>query len=134
MSNATTAALALALGAGAGFAIYHFTRDDKKRDGRTSTAPDGDATATQPAKAHAASASTVTTATPPRKAGPCSVKLDKAGLTVEGEKVDITTAVARCKLAGKAELAVAPDAPLAVNRELYGALLAAGVPTVVKTP
>ncbi|MBZ0238500.1 MAG: hypothetical protein K8M05_39670, partial [Deltaproteobacteria bacterium] len=133
MSKATTAALALALGAGAGAAIYHFTRDDKKKPGDP---PPASGENTAPAKALTGAAPTMSTtvAAPPRKPGACSLKLDKAGLTLEGEKVDIKLAVARCKVAGKAELAVAPDAPLAVHRELYGALLAAGVPTVVKAP
>lgn len=133
MSNATTAALALALGAGAGFAVYHFTRDEKK-PGSPPTTPDvATPTTTAPATTTPTSSAT-TTATPPRKAGPCSLKLDKNALTLEGERVDVPTAVARCQLAGRAELAVAADAPLAVNRELYGALLAAGVPVVVKAP
>ena len=133
MSNATTAALALALGAGAGFAVYHLTRDDKKPDDGAPTgsaAADTSATTAPPA----APTRSGTTATPPRMPGACSLKLDKNALTLEGERVDVATAVARCKVAGRAELAVASDAPLAVNRELYGALLAAGVPTVVKTP
>lgn len=130
MSKATTAALALALGAGAGFAIYRFTRDDRKPRGT----PEADALATAPRSSTASTSSRATTATPPRKPGPCSLKLDQDALTLEGERVDIPTAVARCQLTGRAELAVAPNAPLAVNRELYAALLAAGVPTVVKTP
>lgn len=131
MSNGTTAALALALGAGAGFAIYHFTRDGKKKTSDPS-APESGTASTTPSDATAGA--TATTATPPRKAGPCSLKLDKETLTLEGERVDIPTAVARCKAAGRAELAVAANAPLAVNRELYAALLSAGVPTVVKMP
>lgn len=135
MSNATTAALALVLGTGAGYAIYHFTRDGKKKpDGGPHSDADSGATEAPAATPATSTTSSQTTAMPPRKAGPCSLKLDKDGLTIEGEKVDVPTAVARCKLAGKAELAVAPTAPLAVHRELYGALLAASVPTVVKAP
>ena len=131
MSNATTAALALALGAGAGFAIYHFTRDGKKPPDRAAPSPDA---TTPPAGPGTPAAPSTTTAAPPRKPGPCSLKLDRGGLTLEGEIVDIPTAVARCKVAGRAELAVAPDASVTVNRELYSALITAGVATVIKTP
>ena len=134
MSNATTAALALALGAGAGFAVYHFTRDDKKKPDGSPLTEAGTSAPPTTAPTTTAPTSSATTATPPRKAGPCSLKLDKSGLTLEGERVDVTTAVTRCKAAGRAELAVAPDAPVSVNRELYGALITAGVPTVIKAP
>ncbi len=131
MSNATTAALALALGAGAGVAIYPFTRDGKKPPDRSAPPPGA---TTAPAGPGTQVASSVTPAAPPRKPGPCSLKLDRSGLTLEGETVDIATAVARCKVAGRAELAVAPDASVTVNRELYSALITAGVATVIKTP
>ena len=125
MSNATTAALTLALGAGAGIAIHYLTRDDAKLD---------DAKPRERTPAAPPSQTSATTATPPRRAGACSLKLDKETLRHEGEKVDIPTAVARCKAAGRAELAVTLDAPAWINRELYSALVAAGVPVVTKTP
>jgi hypothetical protein len=125
MSNATTAALALALGAGAGIALHYLTRDDETPD---------EPKPRERAPASTASPASATTATPPRKAGACSLKLDKETLTLEGEKVDVPTAVTRCKAAGRAELAVALDAPAWISQELVGALVAAGVPVATKTP
>jgi hypothetical protein len=71
-------------------------------------------------------------APPPRVAGPCSLKLDKTGLTADGERVDVRAAVERCKAAGKVEWALFPDAPSAVVVELSNALAAAKLPVTMK--
>ena len=107
MSNSANSALALALGAGGGFLLWHLLRDE---DIPKVERPLGDgAVATQPAK------------------GTCSLKLDRTGLKANGEKVDVAAAVALCKEAGAARLALASDAPAAVYVELNEALRRAGV-------
>lgn len=104
MSN-SNAALALALGAGGGFLLSHLLRDD-----------DEDTPTASPA---------APALTPPP--GPCSLRLDAAGLTADGERVDPETAVARCLAAGRAELFATSDAPGAVYADLMTVLTQAGV-------
>jgi len=118
MSTEGNAALALALGVGGGVVAWHLTRKDKKKPGGGGA----------PATADPPSTSTA----PPRVAGPCSLKLDAAGLTADGDRVDVPSAVARCKPAGKAELALASSAPATIYMELATALQAAAVPLAVK--
>lgn len=130
MSNGANAALALALGAGGGFLAWHLTHKDKEKPGGGG-AP---ATVEAPIAPAAPSAPTApaVSAAPPRVAGACSLKLDTSGLTADGERVDVPTAVTRCKPSGKAELALASAAPAAVYLELAKALQAAAVPLTVK--
>ena len=113
MSSGAKSALALALGAGGGFLLWYLLRDD---DAAGAPAAD-DAPATSPPATESNA--------------PCSLRLDASGLTAEGEKVDVPTAVARCKKFGAAKLALAADAPAAVYVELNGALAHAGVPVTV---
>lgn len=130
MSNGSSA-LALGLGVAGGAAIWFFTRDKKKPSGGKPTDP------TQPAAAPTApppapTSTLIVGASPPRVSGPCSLKLDKSGLTVDGERADVATAVARCKLAGSAEWALMPDAPSAIVVELGKALAAEKLPVTMK--
>ena len=99
MSTGAKSALALALGAGGGFLLWYLLREE-------------DAPTLVPAQPATA---------------PCSLKLDRSGLTANGETVDVAGAVARCKEAGAARLALAGDAPAAVYLELNEALRRAGV-------
>jgi hypothetical protein len=112
MSSDTTIAIAVGLGGGA--LLWHLTRDKRP-----------------PHAAPAAAPSTRSTE-PPRTAGPCSLKLDAAGLTVDGTKTDVAAAVERCKANGSAALVLANDAPAAVHVQLASALTAAGVPFTLK--
>jgi hypothetical protein len=102
MSNGAKSALALTLGAGEGFLLWYLLREDEgaARSERLPSAPETSA---------------------------CSLKLDRTGLTANGEKIDVVSAVARCKQAGAARLALASDAPAAVYLELNEALRRAGV-------
>src|SRR5262245_7977734 len=110
MASATNALLGLALGAGAGFAVWHFIKQDpKKPHGGGSGAPAAPAGRTSTVAAPAAGGPG-----PPRNIWPCLLRLDAAGLTANGERVELPAAVARCKTAGRAELAVTPDAPAAI--------------------
>ncbi len=130
MSTATNALLGLALGAGAGFAIWHF----KKKDDEKQQPDEGEL---EPAIAPAVSApvASAPSAAPPRVAGPCALKLDATGLTLDGERVDVPTAVSRCKANGRgAQIAYASNGPAAVYMELTAALGKAGVPMTVKAP
>ena len=113
MSSGAKTAVALALGAGGGFLLWYLLRDDE-----TVVAAGADDASPTP---------------PPEKDSnaPCSLRLDASGLTAEGDKVDVATAVARCKKAGAAKLALGADAPAAVYVELNGALARAGVPVTV---
>jgi len=130
MSNGGNVVLAMALGAGGGFLLWHLTSKDKKK-------PDGGGAPAAPSPM--ASSATVESGpsaagSPPRVPGPCSLKLDATALTSDGERVDVPTAVARCKASGRAELALASNGPAAVYAELTTALKQANVPVVVKTP
>jgi hypothetical protein len=113
MSSGAKSALALALGAGGGFLLWYLLRDDEAVGtvGADDTLP-------MPPPATDSNA-------------PCSLRLDASGLTADGEKVDVATAVARSKKFGAAKLALAADAPAAVYVELNGALARAGVPVTV---
>ena len=113
MSSGAKTAVALALGAGGGFLLWYLLRDDE-----TMGAAGADDASPTPSPATDSNA-------------PCLLRLDGSGLTAEGEKVDVTTAVARCKKSGAAKLGLAADAPAAVYVELNQALARAGVPVTV---
>lgn len=130
MSNGSSAALALGLGVAAGAAVWFFTRDKTTTASASPPALDG-AAASAPPIVPSTSAPPVG-ASPPRVPGPCSLKLDGAGLTADGERVDIPTAVARCRVAGKVEWAVMPDAPSAVVIELSKAIAAEKLPVTLR--
>jgi len=126
MAN-TSSALALALGAGGGLALWYLLRDNTKNPASESAAP----------VAPAAPAAPPTPTAPARQAAPaesspvqraCMVRLDAAGLTVDGARVGIAEALQRCKLAGLAAITVSKDASAAAYADLMIALGRAGVP------
>lgn len=104
MSNDSHAAIALALGAGTGLGLWYLLRDDAL----PASAP--------PEAATSASA-----------APPCALRLDAKGLTADGAVIDVPTAIATCKAAGKADLVLADDAPSAAYADLSAAFGAAGI-------
>jgi hypothetical protein len=107
MSNGAKTAFALALGAGGGALLWYLLHDDERppvQDHGKVDVPAG---------------------------GTCSLRLDKTGLTAEGDKVDVAAAVARCKAAGAARLALTADAPASIYVELNQALARANVPVTV---
>jgi hypothetical protein len=59
------------------------------------------------------------------------LRLDADGLTAEGHSVDVASAVARCKEAGRAQIFLGKDGPASVYVELCRALAGAGVPVTV---
>lgn len=65
-------------------------------------------------------------------AGPCKLRLDKAGLTLDGEAVPIEAAVAECKKSGEALLVVTGDANYGELERTRAALEAAGVSVMSK--
>lgn len=107
MSDGAKTALAVALGAGGGFLLWYLLQGEEK------PAPKDHGKLALPS------------------AGTCSLRLDKTGLTADSETVDVAAAVARCKAAGAARLALASDAPASVYLELNQALVRAGVPVTV---
>jgi hypothetical protein len=124
MSNGTT--LAIALGLGGGALAWHLSRDKR------ALSP-GEPVVNPPATAAApVGAAPRSFGEPPRVAGPCVLKLDAGGLTIDGARSDVSVAVARCKANGRAELALASDAPAAIHAQLTSALFAAGVPFTMK--
>lgn len=126
MSNGSSAAVAVGLGVVGGAAVWFFTRDKTKPAGAAASTPE-----TPTAQPTTASSPTVGPP-PPRVPGPCSLKVDKTGLTADGERVDVATAVERCKTAGAVEWALMPDAPSAIVVELSKALHAAKLPLTMK--
>ena len=127
MSNGT--ALAIALGLGGGALAWHLTRD-KAAPSRTEPTGNPSRSVLPPTTAAPTGASSP--GGPPRVAAPCALKLDANGLTVDGAGSDVPTAVARCKANGRAELAIASNAPAAIHAHLTSALFAAGVPFTMK--
>ncbi len=107
MADGAKTALAVALGAGGGFLLWYLLQDEQK------AAAKADSNETLPASRA------------------CSLRLDKTGLTADGTTVDVAAAVARCKAAGAARLALASDAPASVYLELNQALARANVPVTV---
>lgn len=108
MSNGNSA-LALTLGAGGGFALWYVLRK------RKNTAATASSTVAPPP------------ASPPAERV-CSLRLDPAGLTVDGVKTNVADAVNRCKAATRADLTIVKDAPAATYADLMVALGRAGIP------
>lgn len=69
------------------------------------------------------------------KAAPrnCAVHVERAGITVDGTRVEVGDAVRRCAAVGGAEVTVAPNAPASTCAALVAALDTANVPTVRNT-
>jgi hypothetical protein len=142
MSNGNRA-LPLALGAGGGFLLWYFLRDhtqDTHVQSRAVTttshhpsAPAPSATAAPPA---AAAPSIPVAPSAPAVPSPgltaCAIRLDATGLTADGQRVGVAEAVNRCKVAGRADVTVSPDAPGAVYADLMIALSRASVATSVR--
>jgi len=111
MSNGNTA-LALTLGAGGGLALWYVLRDRKRKQLASAPAP-------------------VPQIVAPASAAPdraCSLRLDPAGLTVDGAKMNVADAVKRCQTAGRADVTIVKDAPAATYADLMVALGRAGIP------
>jgi hypothetical protein len=119
MSNLGDAVIALAIGAGGGFLLWRYFRDDKaggaRPPGRKSKSED-------------------VAAPPPRTGGVCSLKLDATGLTADGKAVDVPTALAHCKAAGRADVIFAADGPAQIYVDLSQAFAKAGIPITVRRP
>jgi len=155
MSN-DNAVLAIALGAGAGLGLSYLLRErtatepDAKTGAATTATTPTAGNRTTPASAPASSAAVdpspapsapvapassaaATAATAPdarRQAAQgavCFLRLDASGLTANGAPIDLASAVALCRAAGRAELVVADDAPGAAYVDLTAALADAGV-------
>ncbi len=58
---------------------------------------------------------------------PCALRLTADGLTADGQRIDIATAVARCSAAGRVDLCITDDAPGVVYVDLATALARAGL-------
>lgn len=76
-----------------------------------------------------AQAASVSAADQPAKrpAPPCRVRIDGDGIEVDGERADVPTATARCRVAGAAEVRATGAAITGVIAEIVRALQAAGV-------
>jgi hypothetical protein len=118
MSNATP----FALGLGGGLALWQLLRPSAPPAAMTTNSTSTTAPNT-PASSGASSANT------PRNNAACLVRIDAAGLTIDGTRVEIAEAVRRCQLAGRALVAVGKDAPASAYAQLMAALRAAGVAT-----
>jgi len=126
MAN-TSSALALALGAGGGLALWYLLRDNTKNPAPESAAPVAPAApAAPPAPTAPARQAAPAESSPVQRA--CMVRLDSAGLTVDGARVSIAEALQRCKLAGLAAITVSKDASAVAYADLMIALGRAGVP------
>jgi len=96
MSNTS----ALALGLGSGLAFWHLTKN-------------------KPTHAASPASSSSPSIPAPRN---CAVRIDRAGLTVDGTRVDLAEAVRRCEAAGHAAITLAPNAPASLYADLMLAL------------
>ncbi|MBK9030567.1 MAG: hypothetical protein IPL61_04375 [Myxococcales bacterium] len=68
----------------------------------------------------------------PTPAPRCALRVDAAGITVDGQPATIATAVTACRAAGGAEVTVAGDARQGTWTELEAALAAAAIATHVR--
>jgi hypothetical protein len=118
------AALALALGAGAGLGLWYLLRDDDAEKTTTPATPSGAA----PAVPSVPAVQPPAAASPP----PCALRLDARGLSADGVAIDVPTAVAWCKAAGRVDLIYAKDGPAQVYLDLNAALAKAGVAVSVR--
>jgi len=123
MSNGSRA-LPLALGAGGGFLLWYFLRHGKQAT-RVAAPPTSTANRTPSAPAATAPAAQ---ASPPPAPAACVLRLDASGLTADGVRVEVAEAVNRCKLAGRADVTVIPEASATAYADLMIALGRAGVP------
>lgn len=121
LSTLGNTATALALGASGGLLLWYLTRGEPAAATGSLESENRGPPGLDPG------ASKVRVPAPAKVAAPCSLKLDRSGLTADGERVDIPTAVARCKVAGRAELVFASDGPATVYVDLNKALARAGV-------
>lgn len=100
-----------ALGLGSGLAFWYATKHASKS--KASSTTDAGSSTTTPS-----------TVTPARQGAPrnCAVRIDVAGVTADGARVDIDEAVRRCVEAGHASVTVAPTAPAATCSALMSEL------------
>jgi hypothetical protein len=140
MASEGSTMLAVSLGAGGGLLLWYLLSGHKRGD---TPSPGGTAPTPDPAPATPAAPRPAAPAPPmaPKPAAPapstsraCTLRLDASGLTADGLRMDIPGAVARCKVAGEAELTFAADGPAQVFWDLNRALTAAGVALLIKKP
>lgn len=113
-----SALLALALGVGGGLLLAYVRGRDRQPDGECR--PERSLqTPTAPAERNAVRGT---------GGGACLLRLDATGLTVDGHRVDVAGAVARCKEAGRAKLVLGNDGSIPIYIDLCSALAVAGVP------
>lgn len=62
----------------------------------------------------------------------CSVSVTKDGLTANGAKADLASALNLCRQSSKATIAISKDAPPSAVAELLKSLNTAGVPMLLK--
>ena len=117
MSNTST----FALGLGSGAALWYLTKSKHK------SAPPPASSGTAAPTTITAPSATAATATARRNA---EVRIDQAGIAVDGARVELAEAVRRCAAIGHASVTVAPNAPASTCAALMSALAAASVPTV----
>ena len=91
-----------ALGLGGGAAVWYLTKN----------------------KQRAATTAPVTSAPAPRN---CAVHVESTGISVDGERAELSDVVRRCAAAGSAAVTVARNAPASTYADLMTALRAAGV-------
>ncbi|HTM21083.1 MAG TPA: hypothetical protein VL172_11260, partial [Kofleriaceae bacterium] len=60
----------------------------------------------------------------------CKVRLDAAGLSVDGKPTTLSAAVTTCKQAGSADLTVTGDAAFGKRKELRDGLHEVGIPVL----
>jgi len=126
MSNGNVV-LPLALGAGGGFLLWYFLHDHEQ-DTHSAAPPRSAIPQTPSAPAVAAPAAPAALAPPPPAPAACALRLDASGLAADGVRVEVAEAVNRCKLAGRADVTVIPEASATAYADLMIALGRAGVP------
>jgi hypothetical protein len=102
--------LAVGLGGAAGLGLW-YVLSDREAKAKAETNVDAAGATAQPTTAATA----------------CALRLDAKGLTADGVRVDVTTAVSQCKATGRADLVVASDAPSTAYADLAAAFQSAGI-------
>jgi hypothetical protein len=120
----TTSTFALGLGAGA--ALWYLTKNKHARAMLTAPASTPTTTATGATPA-TPSISSKPAASTPRN---CPVRIEPAGIIVDGTRTELSDAVRQCAAAGGASITVDPSASASTYAALVAALDRANVPMV----